>query len=85
MSVIYLSFETKLQNLKDAITEHNANKKCWQPKWKLNESFLFFSIYYNGFPNPFKIHKTMWGWSWSAFPKEYHALLKPEELQWDGF
>ena len=76
-------FEMKLQNLKNSITKHNANKKWWQPKWKLNENFLFFSIRYNGFPNPFNLHKTMWGLSWSAFPKENHVLLKPEELQWN--
>ncbi len=71
-------FEEKLQYLKDAITEHNKNKHWWQPKWKLNENFLFFSIYYNGFPNPFHIHRTMWGLSWSAFPKEHHVIMKPD-------
>jgi len=80
--IIHKDFETKLQDLKSAITEHNEDRKWWQPEWRLNESFLFFSIYYNGFPNPLKIHRTMYGLSWSAFPKGYHALLKPKELQW---
>jgi len=78
--LIYKDFETKLQDLNNTIIEHNAKKKWWQPKWKLNENFLFFSIYYNGFPNPFNIHRTMYGLSWSAFPKEHRALIKPKSL-----
>ena len=72
----------KLQELKDAVAEQNENRKWWQPKWNLIENNLFFSICYNGFPNPFNIHKTMYGLSWTAFPKKHHALLKPESLQW---
>lgn len=73
-------FKVKLQILKDAVTEHNGKKKWWQPKWKLNDGFLFCSIYYNGFPNLFEIHRTLWGWSWSSFPEEHHALMKPDKL-----
>ena len=75
-------FKVGLQNLNDAVTEHNKNRKWWQPKWKLIENALFYSICYNGFPNPFNLHRTMYGVSWSAFPKEHHALFKPEELRW---
>lgn len=69
-------FEARLQGLKDAITEHNDNRKFWQPKWHLNENYLFFSITYNGFPNPFNIHRGREGWNWSAFPKGRHILIK---------
>ena len=72
------TFEKELQKIKDVVDENNAHHRWWQPKWKLVENFLFFTVCYNGFPNPFHIHKTMYGLSWSAFPKEYHALLKPD-------
>lgn len=75
-------FKMKLQRLKNAVTEHNENRKWWQPKWKLIENALFFSICCNGFPNPLNIHTTAYGLSWTAFPKEHHALLKPESLYW---
>ncbi len=74
-------FEEELEKLKDVIAEHNANRKWWQPVWKLNENFLFYSICYDGFPNPFNLHRTMYGWSWTAFPKGYHALQKPEDAR----
>ena len=75
-------FKIGLQRLKDAVAEHNDNRKWWQPEWKLIENALFFSICYNDFPNPLNLHKTIYGWSWSAFPKEHHAILKPESLYW---
>ena len=78
-------FEIELQELKTTVIEHNKNRKWWQPKWKLIENMLFYTITYNGFPNPFNIHETIYGLSWTAFPKEHHTLLKPEELQWNSF
>ena len=77
-----LKFKIGLQKLKDAVAEHNDNRKWWHPEWKLTENPLFFSISYNGFPNILNIHRTMYGWSWTAFPKEHHALLKPKRLHW---
>ena len=79
--IIYKDFKTQLQDLKDIVTLHNENKRWWQPEWKLNENFIFFTIYYNGFPNPFKLHKTIYGLSWSAFPKEHQPLLIPEDMR----
>ena len=75
-----IEFMVELQILKDAIIGHNEKKKWWQPKWKLNEGSLLFSICYSGFPNPLKIQKTWWGWSWLVFPEEYDALMKPDKL-----
>jgi hypothetical protein len=71
-------FEQKLQELKDAVAFHNKNKHWWKPKWRLVENFLFFSICYDGFPWPWNLHQTMYGLSWTAFPKGYHALSKPD-------
>ena len=77
-----LKFKIGLQRLEDAVDGHNANRKWWQPEWKLIENALFFSISYNGFPNLLNLHRTMYGWSWAAYPKDYHALLKPKRLHW---
>ena len=74
-----LDFEQELQKLKDAVASHNNDKHWWQREWYLGENFLGYYIAYNGFPWFWNLHQTMYGLSWTAFPKGYHLLFKPKK------